>query len=365
MKKISLVFGTRPEAIKLCPLIKELKSRRKFRIETILSGQHREMLDGILERFGLAPDFNMNIMTENQSLSHITEKVMGETTRLFVGDRPDLVLVHGDTTTAFAAALASFYLKIPIGHVEAGLRTHNVNEPFPEEFNRRSIDTMASLFFAPTENAKGNLLAEGISENRIFVTGNTGIDALMQTVKRDFSHPLVCLANESPTLLLTAHRRENHGEPLLKIYEAIRRIALDYEEIRIICPIHKNPAVSKTAYSELGKIKNIILCGPLESEVFQNLMARCRIILTDSGGVQEEAAALGIPTLVLRSATERPEGVDTGVLKTVGCDPNAIYNEFTALYKNHDPRKRSTLKSDVYGDGRASLRIADIIEKNI
>ena len=364
MKKISVIFGTRPEAIKLCPLIKELKSTRLFSVDVILSGQHKEMLEGITESFGITPDLNMNVMKDGQSLSDITEAVLAKASALFKTSTADMLLVHGDTSTAFAAALAAFYQKIPIGHVEAGLRTHSINEPFPEEFNRRCIDMISSFHFAPTETAKNNLILEGIGESSIFVTGNTGIDALRFTVKNNFSHPLISIAQEHPTLLLTAHRRENLGSPLLGIYSAVRKIAESYGELRIIFPVHKNPAVSEIAYAELGGIKNIILCPPLELSVFHNLMARCRIILTDSGGIQEEAASLGIPTLVLRNITERPEAVG-GVLKTVGCDKDAIYSEFSELYKNPDKYQKAACQSNIYGDGRASERIVRILKNLI
>ena len=364
MKKISVIFGTRPEAIKLCPLIKELKSTHLFHVDVILSGQHREMLEGITESFGIIPDLNMNIMKEGQSLSDITKAVLAKASELFEKSHTNLLLVHGDTSTAFAAALAAFYQKIPVGHVEAGLRTHSINEPFPEEFNRRCIDMISSFHFAPTETAKNNLILEGTEKNSIFVTGNTGIDALRFTVKESFSHPLRSIAKEHPTLLLTAHRRENLGKPLLGIYSAVRKIAESYGELRIICPVHKNPAVSEIAYAKLGGIKNIILCPPLELSVFHNLMARCRIILTDSGGIQEEAASLGIPTLVLRNITERPEAIGS-VLKTVGCDEEAIYSEFSALYTDPEKYKKAACQSDIYGDGRASERITGILKNLI
>jgi len=363
MKKISFVFGTRPEAIKLCPLINELKSRKILQTEIIVSGQHREMLDGVLDGFGVVPDVNMNLMREGQSLSDITERVLCEASRLFKDSPPSLVLVHGDTTTAFAAALAAFYQKIPIGHVEAGLRTYNLKEPFPEEFNRRLIDTVATLHFAPTESAKENLLREGFEEKNIFVTGNTGIDALKSTVKENFSHPLTDIAKKKRVLLLTAHRRENIGEPLYNIYSAVRRIAEKYRELCVICPVHKNPAVSKIAYLELGNTENIILCEPLELSVFHNLMARSYVILTDSGGIQEEAAALGVPTLVLRNVTERPEGVRAGVLRAVGCDADTVYNEFVSLYEDSERYLKTARSSEVFGTGKASEKIADILEK--
>ena len=363
MKKIMLVFGTRPEAIKMCPLALELKKRKSLKTVLAVTAQHREMLDGVLSAFSLAPDYDLSVMKAGQTLFDITTEILGGIKTVLEKERPDLVLVHGDTSTAFSAALAAFYLHIPVGHVEAGLRTYDMARPFPEEFNRRAIALVASLHFAPTESAKENLLSEGVSESAVFVTGNTAVDALRSTVRPDYTHPLLSWAEGSRLILITAHRRESHGEPLYEMLRAVRRVLEKHGECRAVYPIHPSPAVKKAAEEIFSGFDRIRLVAPLDVLDFHNLLSRSYLVLTDSGGIQEEAAALRIPTLVLRDTTERPEGVSSGALKLVGTKEASIYEGFHHLLTDETEYNEMAKAKNPYGDGKASLRIADILEK--
>jgi UDP-N-acetylglucosamine 2-epimerase (non-hydrolysing) len=365
MKKVMLVFGTRPEAIKMCPLVLELKSRDKFETLVCVTGQHREMLSQVLDAFGVTPDFDLSVMQDQQTLFDITEKVMKGMRGILEQTRPDVVLVHGDTTTTFAAALSCFYLNIPVGHVEAGLRTYDIASPYPEEFNRQAVDSVTSYLFAPTEVSKANLLREGKAPETIYVTGNTAIDALKTTVRADYSHPELDWAKGSRLVMLTAHRRENLGAPMRRIFAAIRRIVDEFPDIRIIYPVHMNPAVRESASDVLGGHARVHLIEPLDVLDFHNFLARAFIILTDSGGIQEEAPSLGKPVLVLRDTTERPEGVAAGTLKLTGTDEETIYREFRRLLTDQSAYDAMSLASNPYGDGYASRRIADILEKKL
>ena len=362
-RKILAVFGTRPEAIKMCPLVNELKKRNSLHTSVCVTAQHRQMLDPVLKSFGVIPDWDLNIMTHGQTLFDITEKVLREMGNVLKRENPDLVLVHGDTTTAFATSLAAFYTKIPVGHVEAGLRTYNTNIPFPEEFNRQAIGLTARLHFAPSEIAKKNLLAEGKSPDSVFLTGNTVVDALKTTIKADFVLPEPNRTAGKKLIFLTMHRRENQGEPMRAVFCAIRKIADSFNNAVIIYPVHKNREIEALAWRELGGHERIILCEPLEVYDCHNLLARSYMALTDSGGIQEEATALGIPTLVLRELTERPEGIWAGILKPVGTNPQKIYDETKKLLENPQERIAMAKSANVYGDGGASQKITDIIEK--
>ncbi|MBQ2240711.1 MAG: UDP-N-acetylglucosamine 2-epimerase (non-hydrolyzing) [Clostridia bacterium] len=352
MKKIIAVFGTRPDAVKMCPLVLELKKRESLEVKVCLTGQHREMLDSVTDVFGVKADYDLSVMGKAQPLSEITTKIIDGITPIFENEKPDLVLVHGDTATAFAAALAAFYLKIPVGHVEAGLRTHRIDSPYPEEFNRRAVSLISTLDFAPTEAARENLVGEGKDPNRVFVTGNTVIDALNFTANNE-----KC---DGKTVLLTAHRRENIGAGLENIFSAARRIAEKYPDFDIVCPLHPNPAVRATAEKLLGGVKNVNLCRPLDLREFHSLLARSVIVMTDSGGVQEEAAALGKPTLVLREKTERTEG---GSLILVGTNEDDIVSAFDRLMTDSDYYASIKNTPSPFGDGNASRRIADILER--
>lgn len=363
MKNIAVVFGTRPEAIKMCPLVNELKRHDNFRVSVCVSGQHRNMLDSVLREFGVMPDTDMNIMRDGQTLFDITEAVMRGSKAAFEKHRPDIVLVHGDTSTAFSAALAAFYLRIPVAHIEAGLRSENMREPFPEELNRRAISLMAKYHFAPTEAAKANLLREGIDGRDIFVVGNTVTDALKITVKKDFSHSALDFSRDGELIFVTAHRRENIGAPMENIMRAIQRIADSFDTARIVLPMHKNPAVRECIVKHLGNRKNIMLTEPLDVFDCHNIIARSKIILTDSGGIQEEAVSLGIPTLVLRSVTERQEGAELGTLKLVGCDEKRIFESFSELFTDNEKYKKAARAATLYGDGSTCRKIADILEK--
>ena len=360
--KILVVFGTRPEAIKLCPLILELKGRAGLETAVCVTGQHRAMLDGVLSEFGVTPDFDLDVMTHGQTLFDLTRRILRGMDLVLRRESPHLVLVHGDTSTAFAAALAAFYSQIPIGHVEAGLRTGDLRAPFPEEFNRQAVGVMAKLHFAPTNLTKENLLREGKSPSSVFVTGNTVADALKATVKSDFSHPALEAARGKRLIFMTAHRRENLGAPLVAIFNAARRIADEFEDALILYPVHKNREITELAHRELGGHERIILCEPLEATACHNLLARSYFALTDSGGIQEEATALGVPTLVLREVTERPEGLAAGTLRLVGCDGESIYREAKALLEFPDRRAKMAQPHGVYGNGDASRKIADVIE---
>ena len=320
MKRIMVVFGTRPEAIKMCPLVKELKNRKN--IETILcvTGQHRQMLDQVLAAFQVKPDYDLSIMKDQQTLFDITTNILNKIKEVLEKVKPDVVLVHGDTSTTFVTALACFYLQIPVGHVEAGLRTYNIYSPYPEEFNRQAVSIISRYNFAPTEMAKNNLLREGKKAETIYITGNTAIDALKTTVRKDYSHPELEWANDSRLILITAHRRENLGEPMRHMFRAIRRVMDEHSDVKAIYPIHMNPVVRETANEILGNDDRIHIIEPLEVLDFHNFLARSYLILTDSGGIQEEAPSLGKPVLVMRDTTERPEGIEAGTLKLVGTD---------------------------------------------
>lgn len=362
---IMLVFGTRPEAIKMCPLVNELKKRRTFNTVVCVTGQHEQMLNSVLDAFKVKPDYNLHIMKENQTLFDITSAVLEGIRQVIDRVKPDAVLVHGDTTTSFAAALACFYLGVPVGHVEAGLRTYNMHSPFPEEFNREATGIVSSWHFAPTETARDNLLSEHRDASSIFVTGNTGIDALRTTVRDDYSHPQLEWAKNSRLILITAHRRENLGAPMHRMFRAIRRIVEENDDVKAIYPIHLNPSVRKAAHEELDGCSRLRLINPLDVLDFHNFLARSYLVLTDSGGIQEEAPGLGKPVLVMRDTTERPEGVVAGTLKLVGTDEDVIYSSCRMLLDDPIAYARMAHASNPYGDGHASERIADILEQRI
>ena len=364
-KKIIAVFGTRPEAIKMCPLVNELKTRNSFKTVVCVTGQHREMLETVLNTFGVEPDYNLHVMKPGQTLFDVTTAVLNGFKSVLEKENPDLVLVHGDTTTSFAAALASFYLGIPVGHVEAGLRTYNSLSPFPEEFNREATGIVARWNFAPTEIARQNLLSEHRAASSIFVTGNTGIDALRTTVSNDYSHPALDWVGDKRLLLITAHRRENLGQPMHRMFRAIRRILDEFEDVRAIYPIHMNPQVRKVAHEELDGCDRIKIIEPLDVIDFHNFLAKSYLVLTDSGGIQEEAPSLGKPVLVMRDTTERPEGVAAGTLKLVGTEEQNIYINCRALLEDHLLYEKMSKASNPYGDGYSSVRIADILEKEL
>lgn len=358
-----LVFGTRPEAIKMCPLVNELKSRKNVHTIVCVTGQHRQMLDQVLEIFGVEPDYDLSIMKSKQTLFDITTNILNKIRETLEIEKPDIVLVHGDTSTTFATALSCFYLQIPVGHVEAGLRTYNIYSPYPEEFNRQAVGIVASYNFAPTELAKKNLIREGKNPKSIFITGNTAIDALKTTVRDDYKHQELDWANGSRLIMLTAHRRENLGEPMHHMFRAIRRIVDENLDVKVIYPIHMNPIVRKAANDELGNDERIHIIEPLDVLDFHNFLARSYLILTDSGGIQEEAPSLGKPVLVMRDTTERPEGISAGTLKLVGTDENTIYHDFKRLLSDNSEYEKMSKASNPYGDGFACKRIADIIEK--
>lgn len=361
--KVMLVFGTRPEAIKMCPVVNELKNRENFNVVVCVTGQHEQMLDQVLDIFHVVPEYNLHIMKENQSLFDITTSVLKNIKSVLEKEKPDLVLVHGDTSTAFSTALASFYLNIPVGHIEAGLRTYNLASPFPEEYNRQAIDIVSKFLFAPTQTAYKNLKQEYKSEDRIYITGNTVIDALKTTVSKNYTHDILDWAKGSKLILLTAHRRENIGKPMGNMFRAISRVIEEHEEVKVVYPIHFNPAVRELAAKYLRKSERIKVVEPLDVLDFHNFMANSYLILTDSGGVQEEAPALGKPVLVMRDTTERPEGVQAGTLRLVGTDESRIYSSFCCLLDNEAEYKKMASAINPYGDGNASRYIADIIEK--
>lgn len=362
MKKVMLVFGTRPEAIKMCPLVKELNLRQNIKTVVCVTGQHREMLQQVLDAFDVVPKYNLDIMKDKQTLFDVTVNILERIKEVLECEKPDIVLVHGDTSTTFVTALACFYMQIPVGHVEAGLRTYNIYSPYPEEFNRQAVSIIAKYNFAPTNTAKQNLINEGKSENSIFVTGNTAIDALKTTVRDNYTHPVLDWAKGSRLILLTAHRRENLGEPLKHIFRAILRVVNEVPDIKVVYPIHMNPVVRNTASEVFGDNERIKLIEPLDVLDFHNFINKSFLILTDSGGVQEEAPSLGKPVLVLRDTTERPEGVATGTLKLVGTDEETVYNEFLKLLCDKDEYAKMAKASNPYGDGLASKRIADLLE---
>lgn len=360
-----LVFGTRPEAIKMCPLVNELKSRSgEFLTKVVVTGQHREMLDQVLKVFDVIPDYDLAVMKPGQTLFDITCDVLLKLKAILEKEKPDVVLVHGDTTTSFAAALACFYLQIPVGHVEAGLRTHDIYSPWPEEFNRQAVDIVTEYYFAPTETSKHNLINEGKPAEKIWVTGNTGIDALRTTVRDDYTHPELEWVGDSRLILITAHRRENLGEPMHNMFRAIRRVMEENPDTKAIYPIHMNPLVRKAAHEELDGFDRLHIIEPLEVLGFHNFMARSYLILTDSGGIQEEAPSLGKPVLVMRDTTERPEGVAAGTLKLVGTDESVIYREFSRLLEDPGNYVVMSHASNPYGDGCASRRIVDRLVSN-
>ncbi|MEY8354650.1 UDP-N-acetylglucosamine 2-epimerase (non-hydrolyzing) [Lachnospiraceae bacterium 54-53] len=361
MKNIMLVFGTRPEAIKMCPLVNELKSREDVRVSVCVTGQHRTMLDQVLEIFRVIPDYDLSIMKQKQTLFEITAGILNKIKHVLEEEKPDVVLVHGDTTTTFAAALACFYLQIPVGHVEAGLRTYDLYSPYPEEFNRQAVSIVAGFHFAPTKEAKRNLIKEGKNPAAIFVTGNTAIDALKTTVREDYSHEQLEWASDSRLILLTAHRRENLGEPMRQMFRAVNRILEENPDVKVIYPIHLNPLVRETAHSVFKNEKRIRLIEPLDVLDFHNFLARAYLVLTDSGGIQEEAPGLGKPVLVMRDTTERPEGIEAGTLWLVGTEEENIYRSIGRLLNDEKVYDKMSRASNPYGDGFAGKRIADIL----
>lgn len=361
MIKVMTIFGTRPEAIKMAPLVKELNSRKEIECIVCVTAQHREMLDQVLEVFDIVPDYDLNIMKQGQTLADITTRALLGLEDVIKKEMPNIVLVHGDTTTTFAGALAAFYNQVDVGHVEAGLRTWNKYSPFPEEINRQMVDRVTDLYFAPTMVSKNNLLMEGISENKIYVTGNTAIDAMSTTVKNDYYHDVLDWVGESRMILLTAHRRENLGDPMRNIFKAIKRIVDEYNDIKVVYPIHLNPKVREVANEVFDNTDQVKLIEPLEVVDFHNFQNNSYIILTDSGGIQEEAPSLGIPVLVLRDTTERPEGIEAGTLKLVGTDEEVIYMETKKLLDDRDEYEKMSKASNPYGDGHTSEQIVDII----
>ncbi|MBQ3431224.1 MAG: UDP-N-acetylglucosamine 2-epimerase (non-hydrolyzing) [Clostridia bacterium] len=365
MKKVMLVFGTRPEAIKMCPLVNELKSRENLQTVVCVSGQHRQMLDQVLEAFDVTPDYDLSVMKAKQTLFDVTVNILERIKAVLEEVKPDVVLVHGDTSTTFVTALACFYLQIPVGHVEAGLRTYNIYSPYPEEFNREAVGIISRFNFAPTALSKENLLREGKKPEIVFVTGNTVIDALKTTVREAYAHPELEWASGSRLILITAHRRENLGEPMKHMFRAIKRVMDEHPDVKAIYPIHMNPAVRETANEILAGDDRIRIIEPLDVLDFHNFMARSHLILTDSGGIQEEAPSLGKPVLVMRDTTERPEGIEAGTLKLVGTDEETIYRVFTRLLDEDEEYQKMAHAANPYGDGFACKRIADILEKNI
>lgn len=362
MKKILIVFGTRPEAIKMCPLVNELRKRNSFDVKVCTTGQHTQMLEQVLSVFEIKPDYDLSIMQDRQTLFDITTNALPKLRAVLEKEKPEIVLVHGDTTTTFVASLASFYCQIPVGHVEAGLRTHNLYSPFPEEFNRQAVDIIAKYYFAPTIESKQNLINEGKSNNNIFVTGNTVIDSMKMTVSESFTHPELDWVGDKKMIFITAHRRENLGAPMRSMFRAIRRILEEHTDCRAIYPIHKNPEVRKAAEEELDGCENLHIIEPLNVVECHNFESRCYLCLTDSGGIQEECPSYGKPVLVMRDTTERPEGVKAGTLKLVGTQEENIYNNFRKLLEDSKEYEKMSHASNPYGDGRASERIADVLE---
>lgn len=360
--KIMSVFGTRPEAIKMCPVVKELELRSGIECVVCLTGQHEEMLNQVIDIFRIKVNYNLHIMRENQTLSDITSEILIRLDSIMIKEKPDMILVHGDTSSSFAAALSAFYHNIPIGHVEAGLRTYNMKSPYPEEFNRQTVDLMADLFFAPTEYAKKQLLLEKKDETRIFVTGNTVIDALKTTVNKDYYNENIEWCGCNKLILLTVHRRENIGKPMENIFNAVNMILDKYSDVRVIYPVHKNPKVREIAYKYFKDKDKIRLIEPLDVYDFHNFMNRSYMILTDSGGIQEEAPSLGKPVLVLRNETERPEGVEAGTLKVIGTETTRVYKEIEKLLIDDKEYSDMSKADNPYGNGFSSKCIVDIIE---
>lgn len=365
MKRILVIFGTRPEAIKMCPLVLELKSREEFETIVCVSGQHRQMLDQVLDVFGIVPDHDLSIMKPRQTLNDLTTNILTRLKKVLELENPDLVLVHGDTTTTFAASLTCFYENIPVGHVEAGLRTFDIHSPFPEEFNRRAVSLVADLHFAPTATARENLLREGVDPARVFVTGNTAIDALRTTISPDFEHDVLDWVGDSKMILITAHRRENQGEPMDHMFQALAQILQERPELKAVYPIHLNPDIRATADRILGHLDNLLLIPPLDVLEFHNIMARAYVVMTDSGGIQEEAPALGIPVLVMRNTTERPEGIESGTLKLVGTQIEEITTALYQLLDDQAEYDRMSQARNPYGDGTASRQIAQILSETM
>ena len=365
MKKVMLVFGTRPEAIKMCPLVNELKKRKTIETIVCVTGQHKQMLNQVLETFHVVPDFNLFIMKEEQTLFDIMTNILNKIKKVLEDVKPDVCLVHGDTSTTFAAALACFYMQIPVGHVEAGLRTYNIHSPYPEEFNRQAVSIISKYNFAPTELAKEHLVNEGKSESTIYVTGNTVIDAMRHTVVADYHHPELDWVGNGRMIFITAHRRENLGEPMHHMFRAIRRVLDEHPDVKAVYPIHMNPMVRKAADKELGDCSQIHLIEPIEVFDCHNFEARCHLCLTDSGGIQEECPSYGKPVLVMRDTTERPEGVEAGTLKLVGTEEETIYEWFTKLLDDDNEYAQMAHAVNPYGDGHACERIADILEKTL
>lgn len=364
MKKVMLVFGTRPEAIKMCPLVKELKTRKSIETIVCVTGQHRQMLDQVLDAFDIVPDYDLSIMKKQQTLFDITTSILNHIKEVLEIVKPDVVLVHGDTSTTFVTALACFYLQIPVGHVEAGLRTYDIYSPYPEEFNRQVVSIIAKYNFAPTERAANNLIKEGRKKETIFITGNTVIDAMQHTVKENYVHPELEWVGENKLIFITAHRRENLGEPMRHMFRAIRRVLEEHPDCKAIYPIHMNPVVRNAAKEELGTCDRIHIIEPLDVFDCHNFEARCYLCLTDSGGIQEECPSYGKPVLVMRDTTERPEGVEAGTLRLVGTDEEVIYQNFKQLLENKEEYDKMSHASNPYGDGFACKRIADILELN-
>lgn len=362
MKKVMLVFGTRPEAIKMCPLVNELKKRKSIQTLVCVTAQHRQMLDQVLETFDVVPNYDLNIMKDRQTLFDITTGVLNGIKEVLEKEKPDVVLVHGDTSTTFVTALACFYLQIPVGHVEAGLRTHNIYSPYPEEFNREAVSIISQYNFAPTPLARENLLRECRKEENIYVTGNTVIDAMQHTVKEDYTHPELDWVGDGKLIFITAHRRENLGEPMHRMFRAIRHVLDEHPECKAVYPIHMNPVVRAAADEELGDCDQIHIIEPIEVFDCHNFEARSYLCLTDSGGIQEECPSYGVPVLVMRDTTERPEGVDAGTLKLVGTDEETIYRTFKELLENEAEYNKMSHACNPYGDGHACERIADILE---
>ena len=364
-KKVMVVFGTRPEAIKMCPLYTELKGREEFETLLCVTGQHRQMLDQVLRAFGITPDFDLSIMKDKQTLFDVTINILEKIRSVLQETAPDVVLVHGDTSTTFATALACFYMQIPVGHVEAGLRTYNIDSPYPEEFNRQAVSIVSRFNFAPTELSRQNLLKEGKKPETIFVTGNTAIDALKTTVRKDYGHPELEWAAGKRLIVITAHRRENLGAPMHHMFRAIRRIIDEHPDVCAVYPIHMNPVVREAAAEELSGCERIHIIEPLDVIDFHNFLARSYMIITDSGGIQEEAPSLGKPVLVMRDTTERPEGIAAGTLKLVGTDEEPIYSAFKLLLEDPEEYRKMSEASNPYGDGFACRRIADALAEKL
>lgn len=361
-KKIMLIFGTRPEAIKMCPLVNELKSRPSLETVVCVTGQHRQMLDQVLNTFDVVPDYDLSIMKQGQTLFDITTGILEKIKMVLDEAKPDVVLVHGDTSTTFVSALACFYLRIPVGHVEAGLRTYNINSPYPEEFNRQAVGIISQYNFAPTRMAADNLIREGKDPAKIFITGNTVIDAMRHTVRNDYNHPELDWVGDCKLIFITAHRRENLGFPMHSMFRAIRRVLDEHPECKAVYPIHMNPVVRKAADEELGGCNGIHIIEPLDVFDCHNFEARCHLCLTDSGGIQEEVPSYGRPVLVMRDTTERQEGVMAGTLRLTGTDEEVIYRSFKELLENQKAYDAMAKACNPYGDGQASRRIADILE---